>query len=243
MRTARGFADSEEERKETGRVEAFSDGVFAIAATLLVLGIAVPTSSSLAGKSLLAYLEQPTHWTAFAAYVVSFLVILVMWINHHSIFDYVSRFDRPFVVLNGLLLMMVVFVNYPTALVANFIGTGGDNARVAAVVYSATFVVVAVLYIALWFRAALGRRLIAASADQAEVDRISRQYRFGPVMYLAVVGVALVVPWLSVALNGAIALYWGFTGQIGEQERLRARLLAASGIPPGADPSTDPPAR
>jgi uncharacterized membrane protein len=135
-----------------------------------------------------------------------------MWVNHHSVFQYIARIDRVLVYLNGALLMMIVFVNYPTALVANSANTSG--ATLAAATYSATLVVTAVLFDGLWLWASTGQRLLARDVDPAEVNRITFQYRFGPLLYLAAFGLAFLNPWLSIALNAALAVFFAFTGQI-----------------------------
>lgn len=203
-----------QERKETGRLEALSDGVFGIAMTLLVLLVPIPTSDQLTARRTLMDLAL-SHWPSFAAYAISFLTILVMWINHHCIFQYVARIDRVFVIVNGLLLMLVVFVNYPTALVANFISfLGTSNGTFAAAMYNATFVLIAILYNGMWRRVTYRQRLLASDADPDEVDTITRQYRFGGPLYLVAFGLAFVSPGLSVALDAALAIFFAFTGQI-----------------------------
>jgi uncharacterized membrane protein len=124
----------------------------------------------------------------------------------------VRRIDRLFLVFNGFLLLLVTFINYPTALVANFIGT--DDERFAAAFYSGTFIVIALVYNLLWHRAANGMRLIGKGIAPARVARLSQQYRFGPIFYVATFALAFVNAWVSLALNGALALYFAFTGQI-----------------------------
>jgi uncharacterized membrane protein len=210
----RSSPERSEERRETSRLEAFSDGVFAIAVTLLILGVPVPPRDALLrpDTSLGALIFGQYHWLSMLTYVISFLTILVMWVNHHSIFQYIAFIDRAFIYLNGALLMLIVFVNYPTALVANAMNTPG--ATFAAATYSATLVITAILYNALWLWASSGRRLLARDADPAAVARITYQYRFGPLVYLAAFGLAFLNPWLSVALNGALGVYFAFTGQI-----------------------------
>jgi uncharacterized membrane protein len=202
-----------EERRETGRVEAFSDGVFAIAVTLLVLTIPVPHPP----------LDKPLpqvvlgHWADFLAYTVSFLTILVMWLNHHGVFQLISRIDRPFLILNGLLLLLITFVNYPTALVASYIDSP-DGAFVAAL-YSATLVLIAIFYNLLWRYAAAGERLIARAADPHYVKMLTSQYRFGPLLYLVAFALAFAPgwgAWASIALNAALAVYFAFTGRINQ---------------------------
>lgn len=206
-----------QERKETGRVEALSDGVFAIAMTLLVLSIPIPS------RDAFLNLKQPTTlfdfavirnstWLSYIAYVVSFLTILVMWVNHHSMFQFLGRIDRFFVMANGLLLMMVVFVNYPTVLVADFIGTSGGT--FAATALSGTFVIISILYQALWRRIITGGRLLASDVDRAEVAQITRQYNFGAPVYLVAFALAFFSPAASVAVTAGLAIFFMFTGRI-----------------------------
>jgi uncharacterized membrane protein len=207
-------AESGEERRETARLEAFSDGVFAIAVTFLILSVPVPSRDEFLNtdETPITLVFGQNHWLGMLAYVISFVTILVMWVNHHSVFQYIARIDRAFMYLNGALLMLIVFVNYPTALVANAMNT--PSATLATATYSATLVITAILYNGLWLWASSGRRLLARDADHAGVARITYQYRFGPIVYLAAFVLAFLNPWLSVALNGALGVYFAFTGQI-----------------------------
>src|SRR5690242_14008465 len=113
---------------ETGRLEAFSDGVFAIATTLLVLDLKVPGSGEPLAETLLA------EWPVFVAYVISFSFILIMWINHHWMFQHIVRIDSTFMLLNGLLLLGITVVPFPTNLVAQYVLTADQ--RLATAIYS-----------------------------------------------------------------------------------------------------------
>ena len=212
-----------EERRETGRLEALSDGVFAIAMTLLILSIPIPNSELLKQhhESLQTAVFDNYAWLPFATYVMSFVTVLVMWINHHYLFQFLGRVDRAFVIANGMLLLLVVFVNYPTALVANFIGT--SNGEFAAIAYNVTFVLVAIAFNVLWLRIALHRRLLAADVDDAEVAKFTRQYLLGGPLYLVALALAFVNPEASIALDAALALYFTFTGRIIRTKRQPAR--------------------
>ena len=203
-----------QEHRETGRLEALSDGVFAIAMTLLILSIPIPNSEVLQQhhESLQTAVFKDYAWLPFATYVMSFVTVLVMWINHHYLFQFLGRVDRVFVITNGMLLLLVVFVNYPTALVANFIGT--SNGQFAAIAYNVTFVLVALAYNVMWLRIALHRRLLAADVDDAEVASFTRQYLLGGPLYLLALLLAFVNPEASIALDAALAIYWAFTGHI-----------------------------
>src|SRR5579863_9916574 len=112
------------------RLETFSDGVFAIAITLLVLTIASPTKYTDLGHQL------GLRWPSLAAYVVSFIVIGIMWLNHHTIFTHLDHVDRGLFYLNLLLLMTIVFIPYPTGVLGEALRRG-VGATTAAVFYSA----------------------------------------------------------------------------------------------------------
>ena len=107
------------EEKETGRVEAFSDGVFAIAITLLILELKVPHLAEGSGsRSLAAALLA--RWPSYLALVTSFFAILIMWANHHAMFNLIRRVNAPFLYANGFLLFVVTLVPFPTALLAEY---------------------------------------------------------------------------------------------------------------------------
>src|ERR1700682_1711481 len=127
--------------KETGRVEAFSDGVFAVAITLLVLNIKIPgldlSPSNLPNETQL-WIELVKEWPMLAAYVTSFATIGVMWINHHRLYSHIKRTDTVLLLLNLLLLLIIVFIPVPTALVAEYLVY--PDLHSAALLYSGTSV-------------------------------------------------------------------------------------------------------
>jgi uncharacterized membrane protein len=198
-----------EDEKETGRIEAFSDGVFSIAITLLVLNMKVPTAASMSGKRtlLIALLDQ---WPVFLSYVLSFLTVLIMWMNHHKLFRHIRRSDHPFLLLNGLLLMGVTVVPYPTAILAEHINKPG--ARVAAGVYSGTFFIIAILFDLLWRYASSGHRLLSKNHDPESVAAITSQYRFGPILYLLAFLLAFANVWASIGMCMALATFFALPG-------------------------------
>lgn len=150
-------SNSSSEEKETARIEAFSDGVIAIAITLLVLNIKVPQTSDLSeGMGLLAALLR--QWPAYFAFATIFLTILVMWINHHRLFRNIKYSNHTLLLINGLLLMVITFIPFPTSLLAEYIEH--RDARISAAVYSGTFVLLALLFNLLWRYASGGGRLL-----------------------------------------------------------------------------------
>ncbi len=180
------------------RLESFSDGVFAIAATLLILEVRAPESPLLANLLRI--------WPSYAAYAISFLTIGIMWINHHTILDLVARVDRMYLLISIFFLMLVAFVPFPTRLVAEHLRD--DGARAAALVYGITLTTTALLFNALWHYAARGRRLLREDADARLIQGITRSYFAGPVTYLTATLVALASPTASVVLYAAIALFY-----------------------------------
>jgi uncharacterized membrane protein len=193
------------EQRETGRVEAFSDGVFAIAITLLVLQLKVPTVSQIADeRSLVQALLR--LWPSLAALVTSFIAILIMWMNHHGIFRLVRRVSGPFLVANGFLLLAVTFVPFPTAVLASHVI--GPSSTIAAAFYCSTYVLVSLAYNALWEAAARGG-LLYAEVPAARVRKIRRAYRTGFFVYVAATGLALWKAHLGLAVSTVLWLLWG----------------------------------
>ena len=163
--------------RDTNRLEAFSDGVIAIAITLLVLEIRVPEAHGAAEL----WRELWNLWPAYLGYLISFLIIGIMWANHHTIFRYIARTDHYLVVINLLLLLCIAFIPFPTALLAEYLGHPEE--RVGGIVYSGAFFVTALVYKLLWF---YPRRagLLDPNADPRAVRSITSRFRLGPPTYL-----------------------------------------------------------
>jgi uncharacterized membrane protein len=189
-------------QSDTARIEAFSDGVFAIAITLLIIEVHVPgrEHADALGHELLHL------WPSYLGYLTSFLTIGVMWINHHYVFSLIDRVDRTMLLLNTTLLLMIAFVPFPTAVLAQFVET--DGARAAAVLYGATLTLTAVNFFVWWRYASSGRRLIAPGVPDEVIADITRAYVPGTALYGGAMLVAFVEPWLSAALYLAIAVFY-----------------------------------
>jgi TMEM175 potassium channel family protein len=192
--------------KETGRLETFADGVFAIAITLLVLEIRTPDPGQDLGAALLA------QWPSFAAYVTSFLTIGVMWVSHHQMFTIIRRTTTTFLFLNVLFLLPVAFVPYPTALVAGHILDAGSRTT-AVLVYGALSVVIAVMFNVLWAYA-FRNGLVAAGRGADRARQVSRGFLIGPLIYLGATLLAFVNPFISMAVFAGLAVYWMLPGNI-----------------------------
>jgi uncharacterized membrane protein len=187
---------------ETTRLEAFSDGVFAIAITLLILEVRLPAAN---GDSLSHRLTEA--WPGYLAFVLSFLIIGIMWANHHANFYMIDRTTHGLVVANLLLLLSVSFVPFPTKILAEELRHAGSDQTAAAVFYSASFVVTAVFFNVMWRIAATGNRLIRPGSEAAAAV-VTRRYRFGVPSYLAATLAAVWSVPLSLAIHGGLALLY-----------------------------------
>jgi uncharacterized membrane protein len=181
------------------RLEAFADGIFAFAATLLILNLAVTEGKPLGG-------ELVRIWASYVAYAISFTTIGIIWMNHHLVMHQIARVDRTFLVLNVLFLMLIAFIPFPTRLLALYVDS--PDGQAAAIAYGSTLTLTALAINAVWRYAAHGRRLIREDAEQRVVTGISRSYVPGPVIYFVATVVAVVNPWLSAALFAVIAVFY-----------------------------------
>ena len=179
---------------ETNRVEAFSDGVFAIAITLLILEIKVPLQVG-PGHLASALLHE---WPSYLAFLTSFFTIGVMWMNHHRLFTVIRMADDALIALNLLLLLGITWIPFPTAVLASHLKVT-TNDRVAAVVYSGSFFVISILFQVLWQYAIRTPGLIPPHKEE-EAVHITRQYVWGPLFYVVAILFAL--------LSGTACLIW-----------------------------------
>ena len=193
---------------ETFRIEAFADAVFAIAITLLVIEIRLPPHEEVlriggVGPALLQL------WPSYVGYIISFIVIGIMWANHHNLMKLVDRVDHGFITLTLLLLLCVAFLPFPTAVMADHLADPDTHERAVAVAfYCGCFTVTALFYFLMWWHAARNRRLIASHVSDDAVRAITRAYVPGSLLYLTATLLAFVHVALSLAIIvGLAALY------------------------------------
>ncbi len=192
---------------ETGRVEAFSDGVFAIAITLLILAVAVDQDRAQGTLS-----NQLLHlWPAYLAYAVSFVTVGIMWINHHQIFRHFACVDRTLLLLNVLLLMLISFTPFSTRVVAEFAHTQADR-RAAALLYGINMTMTAILFFAVWMYGS--SRLLGADADRREVSGITRSYLPGVPLYGTATLLAFASPVASLVMFGSLATFYAVSSAV-----------------------------
>jgi uncharacterized membrane protein len=191
----------------TGRVEAFSDGVFAVAITVLVFGLLpIGTGKTLNAATLLH------AWPQYFAYVVSFLSIGIMWMNHHTIMAHVARVDRPLLVLNLLLLMGIVAVPFPTALVADHLrGSGPNAAATATVTYGLVMIAISAGFAGLWVYVATHATAVGAALPPEALRDSIPGFTLGGAVYVGGTLIAAFVSALAgLIIFGALAVYYLF---------------------------------
>jgi uncharacterized membrane protein len=184
---------------ETNRLETFADGVFAIAITLLILEIHIPEEGAHLDQALL------NQWPSFLAYILSFITIGIMWVNHHRMFTLIGRANSTFLLLNVIFLLPVAFVPFPTALIARHILDEG--AGVAVVVYGVTMALIALMFDVL-FLYAMRRGLLAIELTPESRPRGAWVYQAGPIVYLIGSALAVVSPIISLVIFAALAAFW-----------------------------------
>jgi uncharacterized membrane protein len=188
------------------RAEAFSDGVFAVAITLLALELKVPGGDGPLAHRLL------TIWPSYLAYVVSFLTIGIMWLNHHTILNHVVRVDRTLLVLNLVLLMFVAVTPFPTALVGEELGAHlrGSDARTVMVAYGLLMIAMSVGFSAVWWYLVRHPAMLDERLAPATVRRSVPRFGAGFVGYVIATVLAFASPLAALLLFGVLALYYAF---------------------------------
>jgi uncharacterized membrane protein len=222
---------------DTTRTETFSDGVIAIAITLLVLDLRVPVRDSLHG-SLAAALGR--DWPAYFAYVTSFLIIGIIWVNHHAVFRLLKQIDRMAQFLNLVLLMFVAAIPFTTALMSEYLTAPGPDARTAAVVYSAVMMAMSIGFAGLYTYAAGHPELLADDVDAAAVRGSTVRFTVvGNLAYLVTIGVAFASAPACLALHLVIALYYTLTQTSGPRGAPVDGTRPADQTPPTGRGATD----
>ncbi len=199
--SASGQLNSRRRGLSLNRLEAFSDGVFSIATTLLVLDIVIPLAAE---HDLLGALAAA--WPSYLAYVISFLTIGWVWIGHVAITGHLERADGLFVRLNLLLLLVVAFLPFPTRLIADYFGNS-EPERVAVVFYGLTLLLIAALIDALWRYARRSRELLRDDAQGDELAELTAKSTRGLLGLLLSTAIGFVLPSLGAICFLAVSVF------------------------------------
>jgi uncharacterized membrane protein len=195
--------------KETGRLEAFSDGVFAIAMTLLALDLKWPSQHEVISNKAL-WLKLMAAWPSFLAFSISFGTLLVMWVNHHGIFEHIHKVNRPILFANGFLLMLIVTVPFSTALLTEQFRTPASNTATA--VYAGFFALLNIAFLVLWHVASRDRTFLKPGVTQQTVVHLHKALLAGVPAYLIAFIVSFFSTGISLAILTLLWIYWVMQG-------------------------------
>jgi uncharacterized membrane protein len=199
--------------KDTTRIEAFSDGIFAVAITLLALDIGVDIKDvqalhPLATTSNRELIHQLTmEWPKILTYFNSFASVLLMWMSHHQIFKILRTTSIKLMLINGLLLLIIALVPFPTKTLGEFIGTGAQ--KTAIIFYTGYSVVVSFAYVLFILAAKSGKNnLFLPTAGKIKINRITRDLQIGFSLNVFIFSLAFVIPVVALILNFLMWIFW-----------------------------------
>ncbi len=192
----------------TNRVEAFSDGVFAVAITLLVLNLQVPQLATAVLSTKLVP-ELLALWPKLLSYAISFIIVGIYWVGHHNTFHYIKRSDRTLLWLNLLLLLFIVFIPFPTALIGQY-----PEQQISVIIYASTLVCTGLVLQLLWWYASSNHRLVDQDIDPHLVQMASRRNLTAPLIYLLAIGVSFFSVQVSLIFFVLIPVYYILPGRI-----------------------------
>lgn len=194
--------------KGTLRIEGCSDGIFAIAVTLLVLDLHFPEENSIQnGNDLLVFLKN--QWPAFLAFILSFFSIFIMWVNHHKIFKQIYRRNSAIMFANGLILFLVSAVSYPTALLARYFD--GEASSVVVALYTGIFVMINLAYNLLWFLATRNKKLLRPGITDTAIKKIHNNYLYGLPIYVIALILSFWIPAVSLMIILGLWIFWALS--------------------------------
>lgn len=191
-------------QKETLRIETFSDGVFCIAVTLLSIEIGVEVQGAVTNNELTHALLA--KWPLYLAYVISFINVLLAWIGHHGLFKMLHRSDNSIMITNGLLMMLIALVPFPTKTLGEFLLTGGFKSAV--IFYTAYFVLISIAFRLLWYAATRKAGILMRGVTEKQIKLTTRNENIGLLCNTIIFAIAFINPWLALAFSFVMWIYW-----------------------------------
>jgi TMEM175 potassium channel family protein len=191
-------------QKETIRIETFSDGVFCIAITLLSIEIGVEVTNNETNEGLVRALLG--KWPICVAYFISFVNVLLAWIGHHSLFNKLRKTDNLVMITNGILLMLVALVPFPTKTLGLFLLT--NALKTAVIFYTGYFVLISIAFKLLWFAASRNRQLLTHGITEIEIKKATKSENIGLVCNIVVMAIAFISPVTALSLSFVMWVYW-----------------------------------
>jgi uncharacterized membrane protein len=197
-----------DESKGTARLEAFSDGVFAIAITLLALNLQIPHVESNSQKWALAH-ALFLQWPSYVAFITSFFTVLIMWMNHHAVFKFVRKVNARILFANGILLLITTAVPFVTGLFSEYINH--HEAKTACAVYTGSFVLISISYVHLWRVVISDRSILKKEISEVALAKITQNYTLGIPLYLAAFGASFISIYLAIGICTGLWVFWCVT--------------------------------
>lgn len=199
-----------EAERETARIEAFSDAVFAIAVTLLVLELHVPSlEKGNHPKGLVG--EFRAEWPSYLAFLISFFSIFIIWVNHHKVFKQIYKRNSGLMFANGIILFLVSIVSYPTALLSKFYLT--DSKQLSVTIYTGVFVLVNLAFNLLWQQATKDRELLRPGISDEAIKKLRNNYLYGFPTYLLAFVISFFQPDLALAICILLWIFWAISSK------------------------------
>jgi uncharacterized membrane protein len=198
--------DEIQQQKETGRIEAFSDGVFCVAMTLLAIEIGIDAKGIANDTDFVHAIIG--HWPIYLSYAISFVNVLLAWMGHHGLFKHLRNTDNAVMMANGLLLMLIALVPFPTKTLGVFLQTGAFKAAV--IFYTGYFVLISLAFRLLWAAAAGKTDILVHGISPAQIKRITRNENIGLVCNAVILATAFVSPWTALVFSFVMWIYWIF---------------------------------
>ena len=191
-------------QKETLRIETFSDGVFCIAVTLLSIEIGVEIHGGLSNAGLRDNLLA--KWPICLAFLISFINVLLAWMGHHGLFKLLRKTDNSIMITNGLLLMLIALVPFPTKTLGLYLNS--DALKTATIFYTGYFVLISLAFRLLWFAAARNKSLLVNGITEKQIKQTTRNENIGLICNTVILAVAFINPWIALALSFGMWVYW-----------------------------------
>lgn len=196
--------------KETARIEAFSDGVFSIAVTLLVLELHVP-AYILGGDPQVLLKELASQWPAYIAFVISFFSIFIVWVNHHKIFKQIYKRNTGVMFANGLILFLVSLISFPSALLARFYLS--PSKQLSVTIYTGLFVLVNLSFNFLWQQACSGKELLRPDISEKAIREIRNNNLYGFPTYLGAFILSFYLPDAALLICVVLWVFWAVSSK------------------------------
>jgi uncharacterized membrane protein len=199
-----------EMEKETARIEAFSDAVFAIAVTLLVLELHVPEFKTGSKPAVLLH-EFTLQWPAYVAFIISFFSIYIVWVNHHKVFKQIYQRNTGIMFANGLILFLISLVSFPSALLARFYLS--PSKQLSVTIYTGMFVLVNVAFNILWQQASRDKSLLRPGITEQAIRQIRDNYLYGFPTYLAAFIISFYYPDAALLICILLWIFWAVSSK------------------------------